>query len=176
MDRHRPSVAAISPRAPLGFQVEDLLPRLIYAFVAAVYDRRNISRLEAPTVISVGFALLQPVSLCSADRRYTPMAQVAGEDNVQPDRLLALHGDVVYCSHVLKVEEPVAEYPVRIPVAPEVARQAMDLVRQFPGCFWFWKEEPSISFRDDVESVIRNLRQYGDKSAWSAAQELRQCL
>jgi hypothetical protein len=24
--------------------------------------------------------------------------------------------------------------------------------------------------------VIRNLRQYGDKSAWSAAQELRQCL
>jgi len=108
--------------------------------------------------------------------RYTPMVQFAGGDKVQPDRLLALHGDVVYCSHVMKVEEPVAEYPVRIPVAPEVARRAMDLVRQFPGCFWFWKEEPSISFRDDVESVIRNLRQYGDKSAWSAAQELRQCL
>lgn len=106
----------------------------------------------------------------------SPMVQVAGGDNAQPDRLLALHGDVVYCSHVMKVEEPAAEYPVRIPVAPEVARRAMDLVRQFPGCFWFWKEEPSISFRDDVESVIRNLRQYGDKSAWSAAQELRQCL
>ena len=105
-----------------------------------------------------------------------PMVQVARGDNAQPDSRLALHGDVVYCSHLVKVEEPVAGYPVRIPVAPEVARRAMDLVRQFPGCFWFWKEEPSISFRDDVESVIRNLRQYGDKSAWSAAQELRQCL
>ena len=105
-----------------------------------------------------------------------PTVQVAGGDNARPDRLLALHGDVVYYSHLVKVEEPVAGYPVRIPVAPEVARRAMDLVRQFPGCFWFWKEEPSISFRDDVESVIRNLRQYGDKSAWSAAQELRQCL
>jgi hypothetical protein len=104
------------------------------------------------------------------------MVQVAGGDNARPDRLLALHGDVVYYSHLVKVEEPVAGYPVRIPVTPEVARRAMDLVRQFPGCFWFWKEEPSISFRDDVESVIRNLRQYGDKSAWSAAQELRQCL
>ena len=105
-----------------------------------------------------------------------PWSKSPEEIRAQPDSLLALHGDVVYCSHLVKVEEPVAGYPVRIPVAPEVARRAMDLVRQFPGCFWFWKEEPSISFRDDVESVIRNLRQYGDKSAWSAAQELRQCL
>ncbi|MBJ7327962.1 MAG: hypothetical protein JHC52_11535 [Chthoniobacterales bacterium] len=106
-----------------------------------------------------------------------PTGEPAPWRDVPPaDRRLALHGKVVYCSHLVKVEEPVAGYPVRIPVTPEVARRAMDLVRQFPGCFWFWKEEPSISFRDDVESVIRNLRQYGDKSAWSAAQELRQCL
>ena len=76
----------------------------------------------------------------------------------------------------VKVEEPFAGYPVRIPVAPELAQRACDLVRQFPGCFWFWKEEPAISFREDVEAVIRNLRQYGDKSAWRAAEELRKCL
>ncbi len=76
----------------------------------------------------------------------------------------------------MKVEEPIAGYPARIPVAPEVARRAKDFVRRFPGCFWFWKEDPSIAYRDDVEAVIRNLRDYGDRKAWSAAQELRQCL
>jgi hypothetical protein len=98
------------------------------------------------------------------------------EDPHTADRLLALQGDVVYSPHIVKVEEPAAGYPVRIPVAPEVARRAMDFVRQFPGCFWFWKEEPSLRFRDDVEAVIRNLRNYGDKSAWAAAKELRRCL
>ena len=76
----------------------------------------------------------------------------------------------------MKVEEPIQLYPARIPVAPEVARRAMDFVRQFSECFWFWKEDPSIRFRDDVEAVISNLRNYGDKKAWKAAQELRQCL
>lgn len=76
----------------------------------------------------------------------------------------------------VKVEEPFAGYPARIPVAPELAQRARELVRQFPGCFWFWKEEPAVSFRDDVEAVIRNLRQYGDKVAWEAAKELRKCL
>jgi len=76
----------------------------------------------------------------------------------------------------MKVEEPAAGYPVRIPVTPEVARRAMELVRRFPGCFWFWKEEPPMAYKDDVEAVIRNLRDYGDKSAWDAAKELRQCL
>jgi hypothetical protein len=76
----------------------------------------------------------------------------------------------------MNVEEPIPGYPARIPVSPEVARRAMEFVRLFPGCFWFWKENPAICFRDDVESVIRNLRDYGDKNAWAAAQELRRCL
>ena len=76
----------------------------------------------------------------------------------------------------MKVEEPVAGYPVRIPVAPEVARRALDFVRQFSECFWFWKEDPPIAYRDDVEAVIRHLRIHGDKKAWDAARELRQCL
>lgn len=77
---------------------------------------------------------------------------------------------------VMKVEEPAADDPIRIPAAPEVAQRALDFVRKFPGCFWFWKENPPISYRDDVEEVIRNLRNYGDKSAWEAAKELRKCL
>ena len=77
---------------------------------------------------------------------------------------------------LVKVEEPAAAYPARIPVAPEVAQRAMELVRQFPGCFWFWKEDPPMAYRDDVEAVIRNLRDYGDKTAWEAAKELRKCL
>lgn len=92
------------------------------------------------------------------------------------DRLLALRGDVVYYSHLVKVEEPAAGYPVRIPVAPEVARRAMDFVRQFPGCFWFRDEEAQVRYRDDVELVVKHLREYGDKTAWEAAKELRRCL
>ena len=33
-----------------------------------------------------------------------------------------------------------------------------------------------MAHKDDVEAVIRNLREYGDKAAWEAAKELRQCL
>ena len=77
---------------------------------------------------------------------------------------------------LVKVEEPAAAYPVRIPVAPEVARRAMDFVRRFPGCFWFRDEEAQVRYRDDVELVISHLREYGDKTAWEAAKELRRCL
>ena len=76
----------------------------------------------------------------------------------------------------MKVEETAAAYPGRIPVTPEVAARALDFVRRFPGCFWFWKEEPPMAYKDNVEAVIRNLREYGDKTAWEAAKELRRCL
>jgi len=76
----------------------------------------------------------------------------------------------------VKVEEPAAGHPVRIPVAPEVARRAMDFVRQFPGCFWFRDEEAQVRYRDDAELVVKHLREYGDKAAWEAARELRRCL
>lgn len=76
----------------------------------------------------------------------------------------------------VKVEEPAAGYPARIPVTPEVARRAMDFVRRFPGCFWFRDEEAPVRYRDDVELVISHLREYGDKTAWDAAKELRRCL
>jgi len=83
---------------------------------------------------------------------------------------------VVYSPQIVRVEEPAAGYPVRIPVAPEVARRAMDFVRQFPGCFWFRDEEAQVRYCDDVELVVKHLREYGDKTAWEAAKELRRCL
>jgi len=49
-------------------------------------------------------------------------------------------------------------------------------VRRFPGCFWFRDENAAVRYRDDVELVITHLREYGDKSAWEAAKELRRCL
>ena len=133
-------------------------------------DKLEVGRGLCLWAIYTAFRLDPPCSL--GNGRLSRRA----EDPHTADRLLALQGDVVYSPHIVKVEEPAAGYPVRIPVAPEVARRAMDFVRQFPGCFWFWKEEPSLCFRDDVEAVIRNLRNYGDKSAWAAAKELRRCL
>lgn len=76
----------------------------------------------------------------------------------------------------MKGEEPIPDYTARIPVAPEVARRAMDFVRQFSDCFWFRDEEALVRYRDDVELVIKHLRDYGDKNAWEAAKQLRQCL
>lgn len=76
----------------------------------------------------------------------------------------------------MKVEEPIPVYTARIPVSPEVARRAMEFVRRFPGCFWFRDENAQVRYRDDVELVISHLREYGDKSAWDAAKELRVCL
>lgn len=76
----------------------------------------------------------------------------------------------------MKVEEPIPGYPPRIPVAPEVARRATDFVRQFSECFWFRDENAVVRYQDDVELVIKHLRDYGDKSAWEAAKELRRCL
>ena len=76
----------------------------------------------------------------------------------------------------MKVEEPIAESSARVPVAPEVAARAMELVRQFAECFWFRNPEAMVRYRDDVQLVIEHLREYGDSRAWEAAKELRRCL
>jgi len=70
----------------------------------------------------------------------------------------------------------VEKAPERVPVSPEVAERAADLVRRFSECFWFWNPDASIRFTDDVRLVIEHLRDYGDKRAWDAAAELQRCL
>ena len=75
----------------------------------------------------------------------------------------------------MKLEEPAAAYTVNQTVDPLVAR-AEDLVREFPQCFWFWHPDARVRSREEIALVIKNLREYGDKKAWRAAQDLRKCL
>ena len=75
----------------------------------------------------------------------------------------------------MNLEEPAAAYTVNQTVDPLVAR-AEELVREFPQCFWFWHPDARVRSREEIPLVIKNLREYGDKKAWRAAQDLRKCL
>jgi hypothetical protein len=57
-----------------------------------------------------------------------------------------------------------------------VAARALELVRTFSECFWFWHPEATVRFTDDVRLVIEHLREYGDKKAWAAAADLQRSL
>lgn len=66
--------------------------------------------------------------------------------------------------------------PERIPAPPDLAEKAEELVIAFPSCFWFRHPDARVRFRDDLPLVIEHLRDYGDKKAWQAAQDLQRCL
>lgn len=70
----------------------------------------------------------------------------------------------------------VEKAPERVPVSPEVAGRAEDLVRRFSECFWFWNPDARVHFTGDVRLVISHLREYGDKQAWDAAADLQRSL
>ncbi len=53
---------------------------------------------------------------------------------------------------------------------------AAELVAQFPECFWFWRPDVRLASADDGRVVVQNLRKYGNRRAWTAAQQLDQCL
>ncbi len=76
----------------------------------------------------------------------------------------------------MKVEDPAASYPARVPASPEVVALATELVRKFSECFWFRHPEARVRYEDDARLVIEHLREYGDKRAWAAAKELKKCL
>lgn len=82
-------------------------------------------------------------------------------------------------SHRFEIVESavqVEKAPECVPVSPEVAGRAEDLVRRFSECFWFRHPEAVIRFTDDVRLVIEHLREYGDKRAWAAAADLQRSL
>lgn len=67
--------------------------------------------------------------------------------------------------------------PPRIPAPPELVARAEALVKKYgQRCFWFWHPDAAIKYTDDVEMVIRQLREYGNHMAWKDAQELNKCL
>ena len=76
----------------------------------------------------------------------------------------------------MKTQDGNDSFPERIPVSPELAARAMEVVRQFSQCFWFWHPKATVRFTDDLELVIEHLREYGDKRTWEVAKELRRCL
>jgi len=63
-----------------------------------------------------------------------------------------------------------------VPAPPDLVDRAEALVKKFPRCFWFWRSDARIRTLEDVRLVIRNLREYGDQTAWWDAQDLYQCL
>jgi hypothetical protein len=74
-------------------------------------------------------------------------------------------------------EGSVSESVSTSPDAPaDVAARAAALVRQYPECFWYWRPDAPIRSLEDVRLVIRHLREYGGRDAWSAARDLNECL
>ena len=59
---------------------------------------------------------------------------------------------------------------------PELAERAAALVKSYPECFWFWHPGSRIRSLADVRLVVEHLREYGDRRAWLAAQDLNRCL
>jgi hypothetical protein len=65
---------------------------------------------------------------------------------------------------------------MRIPAPPELIDRAKEMFRKHPECFWFWRTDANIKTLHDIWLTIKNLRDYGDRSAWYEAQELVECL
>ena len=59
---------------------------------------------------------------------------------------------------------------------PALIERAIELVRAHPECFWFRHPEARIRDLEDIRLVVEHLREYGDRRAWWAAQELHKCL
>jgi len=67
--------------------------------------------------------------------------------------------------------------PSLTPAPPALIARAEALVREYGArCFWFRHPDARIRFVGDVRIVIEHLREYGDRKAWRAAQELQRCL
>lgn len=62
------------------------------------------------------------------------------------------------------------------PAPPELIERAAELVHSHHECFWFRHPEARIRHLEDVRLVVEHLREYGDRRAWWAAQELHKCL
>jgi hypothetical protein len=65
---------------------------------------------------------------------------------------------------------------VLTPAPPEIAGRAMELVRKYPECFWFWHPDAGVRHLEEARLVVKNLREYGGWNAWRDAQELHKCL
>lgn len=58
----------------------------------------------------------------------------------------------------------------------KILESAAALLARFPECFWFWRSDVHLTSSADVRLVVQNLRKFGNREAWMAAQQLDQCL
>jgi hypothetical protein len=68
------------------------------------------------------------------------------------------------------------EPPPPTPAPAELIARATTEIRSHPECFWFRHPEARVRHLEDVRLVVEHLREYGDRRAWRAAQELHRCL
>ena len=62
------------------------------------------------------------------------------------------------------------------PVSDEALEMARALVREFPGCFWFWHPDASVDDHAGCRQVVHELRKNGGRREWQAAKDLLGCL
>ena len=65
--------------------------------------------------------------------------------------------------------------PATTPVPAHVAEMAMQAVRDFHECFWWWNKDFVPVTVEAVRDVVLNLRKGGHR-AWARAQNLNSCL
>lgn len=97
-------------------------------------------------------------------------ADAPGRDLIHPDRMKAKRNRVIEPSDFSRDSEASS------PVSAELAVRAVALIAEHPECFWFWRPDAGITSIADLRLVVQHLRQYGDRRAWWAAQELHQSL
>ena len=61
------------------------------------------------------------------------------------------------------------------PVPPEVVEMALQAVKDFHECFWWWNPDFVPRTVEDDHEIVQNLRKGGHR-AWQRAQELNACL
>jgi len=59
---------------------------------------------------------------------------------------------------------------------PEALRRATLALTEHPVCFWMRQPAAPLLDREDVELIIRRLRENGGPVAWRAASEIEACL
>lgn len=62
------------------------------------------------------------------------------------------------------------------PVSDHLREMALQAVRDFPGCFWWWNTEFIPQNEEEVREIVTVLRKAGGRQAWDRAQALVQCL
>jgi hypothetical protein len=61
-------------------------------------------------------------------------------------------------------------------VSPEALRRARLALSRHAECFWTRRSDAPVVNRDDVELIIRRLRENGGTAAWQTALQIQACL